>query len=109
MVFVCEKYYYVCRTNQINELEISKNYGKHTRFDKESTFANHKSFVASVNIPINAENDALPTLYWISNIHKNPYREGYIAGSSTCSTKELSISMTYIVPAVRGRLKAHCD
>ena len=76
MVFVCEKYYYVCRTNQINELEISKNYGKHTRFDKESTFANHKSFVASVNIPINAENDALPTLYWISNIHKNPYREG---------------------------------
>lgn len=34
MVFVCEKYYYVCRTNQINELEISKNYGKNTRFYK---------------------------------------------------------------------------
>jgi hypothetical protein len=34
---------------------------------------------------------------------------GYIAGSSTYSTNELSISMTYIVPAVRGRLKAHCD
>ena len=44
-----------------------------------------------LNIPINAENDALPTLYWIPNIHKNPYREGYNAGSSTCSTKELSI------------------
>ena len=87
----------------------SMNYGKHTRFDKESNFANHKSFVLSVNIPINAENDALPTLYWIPNIHKNPYREGYNAGSSTCSTKELSISMTSIVPAVRGRLKAHCD
>ena len=109
MVFVCEKYYYVCRTNQINELEISKNYGKNTRFYKKSNLANHKSFVSSMNIPINAENDALPTLYWIPNIHKNPYRERYIAGSYTCSTKELSKSMTYIVPAVRGRLKAHCD
>jgi hypothetical protein len=33
-----------------------------------------------MNIPINEEYDDLPTLYWISKLHKNPDREMYIAG-----------------------------
>ena len=77
-------------------------------FEEQTLWWNLHSVTSSVNISINAENDALPTLYWIPNIHKNPYREKYIAGSSNCSTKELSISTTYIVPAVRGRLMATC-
>jgi hypothetical protein len=33
-------------------------------------------------------------LYWIPKLHKTPCKERYIAGSSTCSTKELSIHLT---------------
>jgi len=47
--------------------------------------------MSSMNIPINDDYDDLFTLYWIRKLHKNPYRERYIAGSSTCSTKELYI------------------
>jgi hypothetical protein len=46
----------------------------------------------------------LSTLYWIPKFQKNQYLDRYIPGSSTCSTKELSISMTKIVHAVKGAL-----
>jgi hypothetical protein len=41
------------------ELGISKNSAKpykNTNFDKEDILANHKSFMSSLNIPINEEN-----------------------------------------------------
>ena len=45
--------------DQYEELGISNN----TNFDKEDIFANHKSFMSSLNIPINEENYELSTLY----------------------------------------------
>ena len=51
---------------QYEELDISKNCGKpyrNTNFDKEDILA--KSFMSSLNIPINEENCELSTLYWI--------------------------------------------
>jgi hypothetical protein len=44
--------------------------------------------MTSLNIPSGKESDDLPYLYWISKLHKTPCKERYIAGSSTCSTKE---------------------
>jgi hypothetical protein len=47
------------------ELDISKNSGKpykDTNFDKEDILANHKSFMSSLNIPIDEENCELSTL-----------------------------------------------
>jgi hypothetical protein len=38
-----------------------------------------------------------PYLYWILKLHKTPFKERYIAGSSTCSAKELSIHLTKIL------------
>ena len=97
---------------QNEELGISKNSGKtykNTNFDKKDSLANHKSFMSSLNIPINEENCELSTLYWISKFQKNQYLDRYIPGSSTCSTKELSITMTKIVHAVKGGLLSYCE
>ena len=58
-----------------------------------------------MNIPINDDYDDLFTLYWIRKLYKNPYIEKYIAGSSTCSTKELYIAM---VSAVKEGLQSYC-
>jgi hypothetical protein len=52
--------------------------------------------LSSMNIPINEEYNDLPSLYWILRLHKNPYRERYVACSSTCSAKELSMTMTQL-------------
>jgi hypothetical protein len=84
---------------QYEELDISKNSGKpykNTNFDKEDILANHKSFMSYLNIPINEENCDLSSLYWIPEFQKNQYLDRYISDSSTCSTKELSITMTKI-------------
>ena len=40
---------------------------------------------------------------------KNQYLDRYISGSSTCSTNELSITMTKILHAVIGGLLSYCD
>jgi hypothetical protein len=45
---------------QYEELDISKNSGKpykNTNFDQEDILANHKSFMSSLNIPINDDFD----------------------------------------------------
>ena len=95
---------------QNEELGISKNSGKtykNTNFDKKDSLANHKSFMSSLNIPINEENCELSTLYWIPTFQKNQlFKQVY---SSTCSAKELSIGMTTIVHAVNGGLLSYCD
>jgi hypothetical protein len=40
---------------------------------------------------------------------RTPYKERYIAGSSTCSTKELSIHLTKILFAVKEGQQKYCE
>jgi hypothetical protein len=46
----------------------------------------------------------VPYLYWIPKLHKNHYKQRYIAGSSKFSTKPLSLLLTKILTAVREKL-----
>jgi hypothetical protein len=71
----------------INSNTSSNTTYKPTSFDKDEILANHRSFMISLNIPSAKESEDLPYLYWIPKLHKTPYKERYIAGSSTCSTK----------------------
>ena len=48
-------------------------------------------------------------MYWIPKLHKTPYKERYIAGSSTCSTKELSIHLTKIISVVKEGQQKYCE
>ena len=68
-----------------------------------------RSFMTSLNIPSGKESEDLPYLYWIPKLHKTPYKEMYIAGSKTCSTKELSIHLTKILSAVKERQQKYCE
>ena len=62
-----------------------------------------------LNIPSGKESEDLPYLYWIPKLHKTPYKERYIAGSSTCSTKELSIHLTKILSPVKEGQQKYCE
>ena len=96
-------YYFECLIKElgINSNTSSNTTYKATSFDKDEILANHRSFMTSLNIPAGKESEDLPYLYWIPKLRKTPYKEGYIAGSSTCSTKELSIHLTKILSAVK--------
>ena len=65
--------------------------------------------MTSLSIPSGKESEDLPYLYWIPKLHKTPYKERYIAGSSTCSTKELSIHLTKILSAVKEGQQKYCE
>jgi hypothetical protein len=92
-----------------NEQKNSAKSYKNTNFDNEDILANHKTFMSSLNIPINEEYCELFTLCWIPKFQKNQYLDRYIPGSSTCSTKELPITMIKIFRAVKGGLLSYCD
>ena len=111
IVFVCKSYYY---EYLIKELDIHNNTSdnttyKPTSFDKDEILANHRSFMTSLNIPSGKESEDLTYLYWIPNLHKTPYKERCIAGSATCSTKELSIHLTKILSAVKEGQQKYCE
>ena len=110
IVFVCKSYYYECLVKELGIKEHSGNPTyKDISFDKDEILANHKSFMASINITLNTKSEDLPCLYWIPKLHKIPYKQRYIAGSSSCSTKELSIRLTKILSAVKEGLQKYCE
>ena len=49
--------------------------------------ADHKDFISSLNILFNKEHNDISSLYWISKLHKNSYREKNTTSASTLSTK----------------------
>ena len=111
IVFVCKSYYFECLIKElgINSNTSSNTTYKPTSFDKDEILANHRSFMTSLNIPSGKEFEDLPYLYWIPKLHKTPYKERYITGSSTCSTKELSIHLTKILSAVKEGQQKYCE
>ena len=56
--------------------------------------------MCSFGISTKDEELDLPSLYWIINLHKCPYKQRYFAGSVKCSTKPFSKLLTSILSAV---------
>ena len=108
IVFLCKSYYFECLIKELGINSSNTTY-KPTSFDKDEILANHRSFMTSLNIPSDKESEDLLYLYWIPKLHKTPCKERYIAGSSTCSTKELSIHLTKILSAVKERQQKYCE
>ena len=48
----------------------------------------------SFGIQVNNEERDLPYIYWITKMHKNPYKHRFIAGSSKCFDQAF-INSTY--------------
>ena len=97
----------------MKELGINSTTGNptYTRTDlsKEEILANHRSVLQSFDINVKEVDLDLPSLYWIPKLHKNPYKERYIAGSSNCSTKPLSVLLTKILTVIKGGLQSYCE
>ena len=87
IVFVCKNYYIECLIKELglNNSTCNPTYTRST-LTKEEILENHKSVLPSFGINIKKEDESLPSLYWIPKLHKIPYKERYIAGSSKCST-----------------------
>ena len=56
---------------------------------------------AKFAVSIKEKQDRLPTLYWLPQLHKRPYKARFIANSSSCTTTVLSKLLTSCLTAVK--------
>ena len=102
--------YYECLIKELGFSDTSGNSAyKHSTFNREEILANHKSFMETLGIPSPENNNDLPSLYWIPKLHKTPYKARFIAGSSKCSTKELSKILTSVLSTIKEGPQKYCD
>ena len=57
------------------------------------------------NINIKEVDKNIPLLYWVSKQHKNPYKFRFIAGSTNCTTKTLSVQLSLALKLIKTILK----
>ena len=110
VVFICKTYHYSCLQKElIDDNDVDSSTYQRTNFTKGEILVNHRSVLTSFGANTEDENVDLPSLYWIPKLHKDPYKQHYIAGSAKCSTKPLSKLLTSILTTVKDGLKKYCD
>ena len=101
-VFVYQTYYTQCLFSEVDveNNSSSKTYTA-TILSKEEILENHKSVLSSFGLSTKDDDCDLPSIYWIPKLHKNPYKQRFIAGSSKYTTKPLSKLSPAILTAVK--------
>ena len=61
----------------------------------------HDTFMKSLGIKLPDDDTRLPYLYWTPKLHKSPVKHLFIAGSSKCTTKQLSSLLTKILTVLK--------
>ena len=69
----------------------------------------HNQFITSVGLEMSEEDQNLPYLYWTPKLHKSPYKHRFIAGSSKCTTKDLSCLLTKLLSTIKDGLVRYCN
>ena len=62
----------------------------------------------SLGIELSDDDKRLTYLYWTPKLHKPPVKHCFIAGSSKCTTKQLSRLLTKILTVIKTRLENYC-
>ena len=108
--FVCKKHYVGILIEELglHSLPGNPTYNL-TDFSASKVLDNHKSVLTSFGTQTNNEELDLPYIYWIPKMHKNPYKHRFIAGSSKCSTKPLSILLTKLLTHIKQGLQKYCE
>ena len=108
--FTCKKYYF---DSLVKELGLNSTPGNPTytptNLSASEIIDNHKSALASFGFDTTNLDLDLPYLYCIPKMHKNPYKQRFIAGSSKCSTKSVSILLTKVLSEIKSGLQKYCS
>ena len=75
------------------------------QMSSEDIVNTHDTFMKSLGIEQSDDDKKLPYFYWTPKLHKSPVKHRLIAGSSKCTTKELSSLLTKILTAIKTGLE----
>ena len=103
VIVVCKKYCIktLIKGLGINTINISPNSTYILSTDSfNEILKSHCKFIESVGLEMSEEDKNLPYLYWTPTLHKVPFKLHFIAGSSKCTTKDLSLLLTKVLTTV---------
>ena len=69
----------------------------------------HDTFMKSLGIELSDDDKRLPYLYWTPKLHKSTVKHRFIAGSSKCTTKQLSSLLTKILTVIKTGPEEYCS
>ena len=72
--------------------------------DPKEISGSHISYMKSVGFKEDNLFDKFPSFYWTPKLHKTPYKHSFIASLFDCTTKPLSVLLTRILSAIKGKL-----
>jgi hypothetical protein len=101
IVFVGKNYDYKCL---LSDLGFTSTCGNPTYLTKDGFLQNHLSVLNFQHSKKSRSVRITPPL-----LDKNPYKQRYIAGSSKCSTKPLSLLLTKLLTAIKKSLQRCCS
>ena len=79
------------------------------QMSSEDIVNTHNTFMKSLGIELSDDDKKLPHLYWTPKLHKSPVKHRFIAGSSKCTTKELSRLLAKILTVIKTGLEKYCS
>ena len=100
VIVVCKMYYIETLIKElgINTTNISPNSTYIPSTDSfHEILKSHCKFIESVGLEMSEKDKNLPYLYWTPKLHKVPFKHRFIAGSSKCTTKDLSCLLTKVL------------
>ena len=111
LIIVCKKYYIDTLVNELGINNVNINNPTYIPIDDsfETIVKSHNHFITSMGLEISEEDQNLPDLYWTPKLHKSPYKHRFIAGSSKCTTKDLSYLFTRIQSTIKDGLVRYCN
>ena len=97
--------------NSVKELRININNATYIPTDDsfETIMKSHNQFITSIGLEMSEEDQNLSYLYWAPKLHKSLYKHRIIAGSSKCTTKELSCLITKVLNTIKDGLVRYCN
>ena len=107
VVIVCKHYYKEVLTKELKSSDGASTYvGKDECADE--IIDTHLRFMLDHDVVVPADNEKLPSFYWLPKLHKNPYSYRFIAASSACTTKPLSKLLTQCLKLVLKHYSQYC-
>ena len=103
----------VCRLHYINtlkqELNGTKAYEETSIDEKSVVYSNSNEIPNKFAVDVKERQDRLPTMYWLPKLNKRPHKARFIANSSSCTTTELSKSLTSCLTAIKAKVIKYCE
>ena len=107
VIVLCKKYHIgtLIKELGINTTNISPNSTYIPSIDSfDEILKTHLKFIESVGLEMSEGDKNLPYLHWTPKLHKVPFKHCFIAGSSKCTSKDLSCLLSKVLTTVKDGL-----